>query len=60
LLHRRLTNVSPAFSAIDAGIKIRPNEEDLKEIGPAFTTRWNSYFADAPDKPVMWIGPFAG
>jgi hypothetical protein len=47
-------------SGYDAGIKIRPNQEDLKEIGPAFEARWNSYFANAPDKPVMWIGTVAG
>jgi len=48
-----------AHNGIDAGIKIRPNEEDLKEIGPAFAAQWKSYFADVPDKPVMWIGPLA-
>jgi alcohol oxidase len=47
-------------SGVDAGIKIRPNEEDLKEIGPEFEATWKSYFADAPDKPVLWLGPLAG
>jgi hypothetical protein len=46
-------------SGIDAGIKMRPNAEDLKEIGPMFDARWKSYFADAPDKPVVWINPLA-
>jgi hypothetical protein len=45
-------------SAVDAGIKIRPNEADLREIGPDFERRWKEYFADAQDKPVMWLGPF--
>lgn len=49
-----------SHSGIDAGIKHRPNEKDLKIIGPTFTERWNSFFSDAPDKPVMWIGPIAG
>lgn len=44
-------------SALDAGVKIRPTEEELKEIGPDFTARWNEYFVNAPDKPVMWMGP---
>jgi len=48
-----------AHNGIDAGIKIRPNHEDLEEIGPEFEARWKSYFADAPDKAVMWIGPVA-
>ena len=44
-------------SALDAGVKIRPTEAERKEIGPAFNKRWNEYFANAPDKPVIWIGP---
>ncbi|KAK0223434.1 GMC oxidoreductase-domain-containing protein [Armillaria fumosa] len=49
-----------ATNGIDAGIKHRPNEKDLKIIGPTFTERWNNFFLNAPDKPVMWIGPIAG
>lgn len=49
-----------ATNGIDAGIKHRPDEKDLKIIGPTFTERWNSFFSSAPDKPVMWIGPIAG
>ncbi|EGN91908.1 hypothetical protein SERLA73DRAFT_117989 [Serpula lacrymans var. lacrymans S7.3] len=45
-----------AHNGMDAGIKIRPNAEDLKELGPAFEHRWKTYFANAPDKPVIWIG----
>ncbi|PFH48754.1 GMC oxidoreductase [Amanita thiersii Skay4041] len=43
-------------NSIDAGIKMRPNAEDLRVIGPEFEQRWNEYFANTPDKPVMWIG----
>ncbi|KAF8896176.1 hypothetical protein BD779DRAFT_1608499 [Infundibulicybe gibba] len=46
-------------NGLDSGIKIRPNAEDLKEIGPAFAKRWQDYFANAPDKPIMWIGTLA-
>ncbi|KAF8237035.1 alcohol oxidase [Tricholoma matsutake] len=49
-----------SHNGFDAGIKIRPNSEDLKEIGLSFEARWKSYFANAPDKPVMWIGTCAG
>lgn len=42
---------------MDAGIKMRPNAEDLKELGPAFEPRWHEYFANSPDKPVIWVGP---
>jgi len=39
---------------IDAGFKIRPTEEELKEMGPDFNELWNTYFKDKPDKPVMF------
>ncbi|KAF9450080.1 GMC oxidoreductase [Macrolepiota fuliginosa MF-IS2] len=48
-----------AHNAMDAGIRLRPTVDDLKEIGPTFTKRWNSYFANAPDKPVMLMSAFA-
>ncbi|KAI0033192.1 alcohol oxidase [Vararia minispora EC-137] len=41
-------------NAIDAGFKIRPTEEELKEMGPEFNDLWNRYFKDKPDKPVMF------
>jgi len=44
-------------NALDAGIKIRPTTEELKAIGPNFQQRWETFFKDAPDKPVMWMGP---
>ncbi len=47
------------FSAIDAGIKIRPNSTDLEILGPSFAERWSTFFANAPDKPVMFMGSFA-
>ncbi|KAJ3712557.1 GMC oxidoreductase-domain-containing protein [Lentinula guzmanii] len=41
-------------NAIDAGFKIRPTEEELKEMGPEFNELWDKYFKDKPDKPVMF------
>ncbi|KAI0260664.1 alcohol oxidase [Gloeopeniophorella convolvens] len=41
-------------NCIDAGFKIRPTEEELKEMGPEFNELWNRYFKDKPDKPVMF------
>lgn len=39
------TGKGPAASnGIDAGFKIRPTEEELKEMGPAFQKAWDSYF----------------
>ena len=45
-------------SAIDAGIKLRPNAEDLKTM-PEFEERWKTYFANSPDKPIMLLGTLA-
>ncbi|KXN86051.1 Alcohol oxidase [Leucoagaricus sp. SymC.cos] len=47
-------------NGMDAGIRLRPTAEDLKSIGPSFTARWNSYFANAPDKPIMLMASIAG
>ncbi|EPS99789.1 hypothetical protein FOMPIDRAFT_1030775 [Fomitopsis schrenkii] len=41
-------------NSIDAGFKIRPTEEELKEMGPEFNELFNRYFKDKPDKPVMF------
>jgi len=46
-------------SALDAGVKIRPSAEELEAIGPDFAARWQEYFAAAPDKPAMWLGPIS-
>lgn len=45
-----------ASNGIDVGIKLRPTTEELKAIGPDFQQRWETFFEDAPDKPVLWIG----
>ncbi|KZT56112.1 GMC oxidoreductase [Calocera cornea HHB12733] len=45
---------------IDAGFKIRPTEEELKEMGPEFNKLWDSYFKDKPDKPVMFSSIVSG
>ncbi|CAE6461199.1 unnamed protein product [Rhizoctonia solani] len=37
----------------DAGSKIRPTEEELERIGPAFREVWKRQFESAPDKPVF-------
>jgi len=40
-------------------MKMRPSEEELSSMSPEFDHRWNTYFANAPDKPVMNVVPFA-
>ena len=46
-------------SGVDAGIKMRPTNEELLSM-PEFNHRWSTFFANAPDKPVMLTIPFAG
>ncbi|THG93702.1 hypothetical protein EW026_g7606 [Hermanssonia centrifuga] len=48
-----------AHNGLDAGIKLRPNTEELKALGPEFQKRWEEYFADKPDKPVMFMCPLS-
>lgn len=43
-------------SGIDAAGKLRPSPEELATIGPEFRDRWETYFKDVPDKPVIWFG----
>ncbi|KAH9046729.1 alcohol oxidase-like protein [Lactarius hengduanensis] len=43
-------------NSFDAGIKWRPNPSEVAELGPEFQEYWDSYFANAPDKPVLWMG----
>jgi alcohol oxidase len=45
---------------MEAGIRLRPSVDDLKEIGPTFTERWNKYFANTPDKPIMLMAIITG
>ncbi|KAJ7452732.1 GMC oxidoreductase-domain-containing protein [Mycena galericulata] len=47
-----------ASNGIDAAIRIRPNAQDLEELGPAFRKRWNDFFSTAPDKPIACIGSY--
>lgn len=46
-------------SGLDAGIKLRPTVEELEELGSQFKNQWADYFANTPDKPVIWVGPIS-
>lgn len=48
-----------ATNGIDAGVKLRPSVDELKELGPGFQERWKAYFENAPDKPIIWMGPLS-
>ncbi|KAG6826163.1 hypothetical protein H0H92_000913 [Tricholoma furcatifolium] len=47
------------ISGLDAGIRLRPTEKDLKDLGPDFEETWKNYFENAPDKPIMFLGTLA-
>ena len=53
-------DISSHNSGGDAGIKMRPTTEELPSMSPEFDHRWSTYFANAPDKPVMVVLPIAG
>ncbi|KAI0829921.1 alcohol oxidase-like protein [Trametes gibbosa] len=42
-------------NAVDGGCKLRPTPSELKAIGPAFSDRWESFYAHS-DKPMLWSG----
>lgn len=53
-----------ATNGIDAGVKVRPTEQELKHMDswpfPEFGSGWNSYFKNKPDKPVMHYSVISG
>lgn len=50
-----------ATNGIEAGVKVRPTEEELKEdYMQDFRPGWDSYFKNKPDKPVMHYSVIAG
>lgn len=53
-----------ATNGIEAGVKIRPTEEELAEMRtwptPDFQSGWETYFKDKPDKPVMHYSVISG
>jgi len=44
------------ISSLEIGIKWRPDPSELAELGPEFKQVWDSHYANAPDKPVLWMG----
>lgn len=53
-----------ATNGIDAGVKARPTEEEVKQMEkwptPGFNNGWESYFKDKPGKPVIHYSVVAG
>lgn len=59
-----MDHTNPVQSGIEAGVKVRPTEEELKQIDSwpchEFRTGWDNYFKDKPDKPVMHYSVISG
>jgi len=55
-----------ATNGIEAGVKVRPTDEELEEMKdwptPEFVTEngWDGYFKNKPDKPVMHYSVISG
>lgn len=53
-----------ATNGIEAGVKVRPTEEELTQMDswpfPEFRSGWDNYFKNKPDKPVMHYSVIAG
>lgn len=53
---QKMQTANSLSSGLDAAIKYRPSEAEVKTIGPAFEKKWKDYYADHPDRAVMWLG----
>lgn len=49
-----------ASNGVDAAIKMRPHDDEVADLGPDFTARWNTYYKNKPDKPLFWLSALAG
>ncbi|KAJ6522183.1 GMC oxidoreductase-domain-containing protein [Mycena vulgaris] len=49
-----------ATNCMDAAIKLRPNEQDLQHLTSLFKQRWETFFANAPDKAPIFVSSLAG
>ena len=41
-------------------MRYRPSRQEVQEIGPEFAEWWASFYAGAPDKPVLLVGQLSG
>ncbi|KAH7923954.1 alcohol oxidase [Leucogyrophana mollusca] len=49
-----------AHNAYDVAIKVRPNDEELQELGVEFQPKWSNFFVQRPDKSVVLLAPCSG
>lgn len=44
----------------DITCKLRPSDDEVAALGPAFQKAWNEHFRDIPDKPMTLMSPVSG
>ncbi|TQV90573.1 glucose-methanol-choline (gmc) oxidoreductase [Cordyceps javanica] len=48
------------WNGLDVGGKLRPTEDEVAQLGPAFRERWERDFKHQPSRPVMLLAYFYG
>ncbi|KAI9460288.1 GMC oxidoreductase-domain-containing protein [Boletus coccyginus] len=49
-----------ATNGVEASVKFRPTEAELKVLGPGFKSRWESFYESQHDKPIGMLVSVAG
>jgi alcohol oxidase len=49
-----------SWNSIDVAGKLRPSDEDVKSLGPAFEKAWKKDYANIPSKPLFIFGALNG
>ncbi|KAH7310752.1 putative glucose dehydrogenase [Stachybotrys elegans] len=49
-----------SWNGVDAFAKLRPTEEEVDSLGPAFRQKWDKDFRDVPTKPLVGLILFHG
>ncbi|KAI9889953.1 MAG: hypothetical protein M1814_004676 [Vezdaea aestivalis] len=48
------------WNAVDVGSKLRPTEEEVRQMGPDFARLWNRDFKDSPERPLVLAAVLSG
>ena len=58
--HMKAKHKMLGWNAQEIQAKIRPSEEEVDSLGPAFREAWNAEFKDHPEKPLVIFALIAG
>ncbi|KAJ6494576.1 GMC oxidoreductase-domain-containing protein [Mycena sanguinolenta] len=42
-------------SSLEIAIKLRPLDHEVSDLGPEFQPVWDEFYANKPDKPLIWV-----